>query len=443
MGRIKQLLGSANSLRHKLIMGGIGNSLIQASSRFIALLFGIILARTMGADGYGTYAWAMAMMATLMFLAEAGMPTLLIREVAAGEVRKDWPHMRGLVTRSIQVVLLAATTIAAIIAICVHYLGGDIDPTLRDTVLLTLILLPLIAVGNTILAVLQGLRHVVKSLAVSMVLRPLLALAAVGIMALMHYDGIVPQSAVSVQIGAGACTLALAFYLALKHLPPPFRSATPAYETRKWLTSSLSFIFIGGANLLNNQTDILLLGYFRPVDEVGIYRVATQGAALVVFGLQVVNGVIAPQFARMYAAKDMERLQRLVTVSARVALVVAGIFAGIFVLFGEPILSFIFGAEFAVGHKPLAILATGQLLNAAMGSVGFLLAMSGHEQIVARTLLATALLNIVLNSILIPVFGASGAAFATAVSIVAWNITLAIVVKKRININSTAFAMTG
>ncbi|MBA7669784.1 hypothetical protein ES703_77918 [subsurface metagenome] len=112
-----------------------------------------------------------------------------------------------------------------------------------------------------------------------------------------------------------------------------------------------------------------------------------------------------------------------------------------FIFAGGAIAGWVFGPEFTQSHTPLAILAVGQLVNAGMGSVGFLLNMTGHERDVARTLLITAGLNILLNLALIPPFGMAGAASATAVSLALWNFILYQLVKIRIGINSTAFVL--
>jgi O-antigen/teichoic acid export membrane protein len=47
------------------------------------------------------------------------------------------------------------------------------------------------------------------------------------------------------------------------------------YDTGSWLKSGPPFMLLGTMQLMNKQTDILMVGLFRSVGEVGIYRVAT------------------------------------------------------------------------------------------------------------------------------------------------------------------------
>jgi O-antigen/teichoic acid export membrane protein len=66
------------------------------------------------------------------------------------------------------------------------------------------------------------------------------------------------------------------------------------------------------------------------------------------------------------------------------------------------------------------------------------MSMTGHERISARILWQTALLNVLLNAVLIPLYGLVGAALASAVSLAIWNTMLYREVHRRLGINSTA-----
>jgi O-antigen/teichoic acid export membrane protein len=83
----------------------------------------------------------------------------------------------------------------------------------------------------------------------------------------------------------------------------------------------------------------------------------------------------------------------------------------------------------------------GQLGNAAFGSVGLLLNMTGNENQVARIVLQTALLNVVLNSLFTPFYGMSGAAIASTISILLWNALSFLRVRNSLGITSCALVI--
>jgi O-antigen/teichoic acid export membrane protein len=105
---------------------------------------------------------------------------------------------------------------------------------------------------------------------------------------------------------------------------------------------------------------------------------------------------------------------------------------------GGRVVRWIFGAEYVSASNPLAILVLGQLVNAAFGSVGFLLNMTGHERIAARVLWQTAALNIAISLTLIPGLGVLGAAIGNAVSLAVWNLLLHRQVNRQLGISSLA-----
>src|SRR5699024_7594138 len=157
---------------------------------------------------------------------------------------------------------------------------------------------------------------------------------------------------------------------------------------------------------------------------------------------QAMNQVLQPHFARLYEQGDMAKLQRLVTTSARAILALSLPPVLIFMLFGAELLDWVFGDPFRAGGVALAILAAGQLVNAGMGSVGMLLNMTGHERDTMRGIALAAAGNVFLNVILIPPFGVAGAAAASALTLLFWNLLLRSFVKKRLGLKLLAFGLS-
>jgi O-antigen/teichoic acid export membrane protein len=89
------------------------------------------------------------------------------------------------------------------------------------------------------------------------------------------------------------------------------------------------------------------------------------------------------------------------------------------------------------GYVALVILAAGQLFNVAIGPVGWLLVMTGHQGYAALVLAASTGLNVILNFLFIPKWGLEGAAVATTISTVLGNLFLAVIVYRRLGIHGT------
>jgi O-antigen/teichoic acid export membrane protein len=348
--------------------------------------------------------------------------------------------MSGILRRSRQVALVVSGGISVVGMVTVWWLSADLAPNQYHTIFLMLLLLPFISVNKNQLAALRGLDRVTAGLAIEMLLQPAVALLSVATLFLLSAQWRGPEYAMLCQASAVMVSILCVYVVLNRAQPCEMNETDPEYRTSRWLKSAVPFTLIGGAAIINSQTDILMLGWLRSAEEVGVYRVAVQGAVLVAFGLVALDAVLAPNFARLHTQKDIRRLQRLATLSSRAILLSALPFVLLFVFAGGKIAGWVFGDEFEISHFPLAVLALAQLVNASMGSVGYLLNMTGHEKDSANVLIGTAMLNVLLNAIMIPTFGFKGAAVATAISIVVWKVTLALMVKKRLGLNPTAFA---
>jgi len=431
---------TGTGLKSELARDGIGSLVLKAVYILLSFAITMTLARTLGADGYGVYAYVFALISLLSIPAEFGLPQLIVRETAKALAKQEWGVIQGVWrwAGKITAVLIVILVLGAGLAVVIF--GDRFSREQLVTLFWGLALVPLVALGDLRGAALRGLNRVIQGQLPEQALRPgfyiLLILGAAFVFSVGKFT---PSIAMSLQMLAAVFAFVIGAWLLWRATPLEVRQAKPVYESRRWFASTLPLAFISGMGLINSYTSIIMLGLFVTSSDIGIYRVADQMALLVSISLQAINMVVAPQFARLYAVGNKARLQRLATTNARAVLSLTLPVVVVFLLFGKPLLKFIFGAEFVLAYGPLSILAVGQLVNSAMGSVGFLLIMTGHEQDTARGVAVAAVGNIVLNLVLIPLWGTQGAALASAITMTVWNILLWLAVRRRLMINSMAF----
>ncbi len=87
----------------------------------------------------------------------------------------------------------------------------------------------------------------------------------------------------------------------------------------------------------------------------------------------------------------------------------------LFFFLGEWIVA-LFGGGFETAYLPMLILSGAYFLGSFFGAGPHILMMTGHEKISSNILVSTTLLNIVLNVVLITLYGVVGAALATFIS---------------------------
>lgn len=431
-------------LRGRLARGAVGSLALKVAQTLLSFASGVLLARLLGAEGYGVYAYVFSLVTLLALPAGFGLPNLVVRETSKALARSEWGLVQGMWRWAGRTTAATSLVLIVLAGGVVWVLAERFSGLQLATFAWGLVLAPLLALGNLRGAALRGLHRVVEGQLPEQVLRPgVFVLFLLGAAFLLPAEKVSPATAMALHALASGLAFAVGAWLLWRATPAEIRRAAPAYNGRRWLASTLPLAFISGMQLINQRTDILMLGLFTTAAEVGIYRVAVQASTFVSFGLQAMNMVVAPQFAHLHALGDTRRLQRVVTASARAILFLTLPAVLLFALYGKPLLKLVFGAEFAAAYTPLVILALGQLVNSAAGSVGFLLNMTGHERDTARGMAVAAGGNVVLNLILIPPLGVNGAALATASTLALWNLLLWRAVQHRLGINSMAFDFLG
>lgn len=438
--KIKGFRGSKKGLRYQLLRSGVGSIGIKLGHGMLAFFVSIILARTLGPEGFGNYSFVYALLMVLAIPAQSGLPQLVVRETAIAQARGEWSLMRGLWRWSTVVVYIVTLTLAVAMAIAVWIMGDRLSEQRILTLLVGLVLVPLLALGNLRGAALQGLRKVVLGQLANKVIIYVCLLFFLGAWAIFSSETLTPPRAMGLHVFAAVIAYIVGTILLRNARPAPLIEVQhSSYETRRWLKAVIPFALTAGFQLLNQYTDILMLGLFRNDAEVGIYQVVVTGASLVVFGLQAINMVVMPHFARIHTQGEHAQLQRLVTFSTRLTLLFALPTTFFYILWGDVLLKVIFGDTYAAGHPALSILCLGQLINAFTGSVGVLLNMTGNERETLRGVMIATGGNIFLNIMLIPPFGIAGAALATSCTLVIWNIILWRAVHCKLGIETMPF----
>jgi len=190
-----------------------------------------------------------------------------------------------------------------------------------------------------------------------------------------------------------------------------------------WAASTMS--------LTVQWSGILIAGALVSSTEIAYLSAAQRTAMLTSFVLMVVNMVVAPRYALLWKEDKIKEIQRLAKWSTRGMVILVIPVVAVMLAVPELIMG-LFGAEFVVAGNLLAIMAIGQFINVATGSVGFLLNMSGHERDFRRVTMFAGPMTIILSYFFIVQWGVLGAAIATAVGLSLQNIGALFMVRKRL-----------
>ena len=204
-------------------------------------------------------------------------------------------------------------------------------------------------------------------------------------------------------------------------------------STRNILHVSLPMLLSGSMLMITHWTNTLMLGMFRTEAEVGIFNVAAKISTSISFTLIAVTTIAAPKFAEFYGKKDYIGLEKFIQQSTKLIFWTSLPILLVIAFFPSFILG-IFGDEFKTGVFALLVLTIGQFISSISGSVGILLNMTGKHKVYQYIMIATTILNIILNLLIIPKYGINGAAIVTMISFAFWNLSSVIYIKYSLNI---------
>jgi len=303
-----------------------------------------------------------------------------------------------------------------------------------------LLLIPLVALSNLRGATLRGLEQIVRGQLPELVLRPGVFVLLLGSTIWFTSVSLDAASAMALHVFATATAFLVGMIMLFKAIPFQCRHATPVTEPGKWAISALPMALTEGMRYLQGHLMVLMLGWFATQTDIGLYRVAEQVGILVALPVSVLNIVVAPFLSRLHAEKDHFRLKKIVSYAS------TGMFFGalsiflVFALFGQSFLGLFFGAEFKPAYNTLLILCSGQLASSFFGPNATLLNMTHHERLVTRAFLVSLVLTASLGIGLVPGYGIIGAAIASTVGLLTWNILMWNYARRVLSINTSVIA---
>ena len=432
---------TADTLTARFARGGVGSFVVSGLAAVLAVLLQVFIARLLGVTEFGVYAYSLNLVNFLAMVGVLGFETSSLRFVASYKAASDWARFNGYVERTTLILLGWSILLAAGLSLGILFGLTSTRNGLERVLLVSLPLLPLLAVLKGVSAMLQGLQKVVIGQGIQGVLRPVLFAALLISLTATSRVRTSALSTMVVNVGVTSICLALALVVLRRSSPSQALHAGKTFETSNWVKVSLPLFVISISQTLLNSTDILLLGIMVGTTATGVYAVASQLATAVGFTIFAANGIVAPMIAETYAQKRSEDLERLIRVSSRSVLAVATPVLLALLVFGSQALG-AFGPSFKSGARALALLAVGQYSIVMFGSVGFLMTMTGREREASLVIVLCAVLNVALNLVLIPRYGLEGAATATMIATFARGMILSARVRSVMNVSPGLFSLT-
>ena len=445
-GAFTRLLASLGVEQRYILVNGAGVILARAGGAALIMLITVLVARALGAEDYGRFAFLLSVAFLAVLFGGLGLP------VAANRLLPRYRQRRrdgGAVETGGQflvlgvAVVLAGSLIATVIAVeAIRSLtpAADLLPFPMWAVALYVSATAMI---SFLAPSCRALDRPTTAALVDNIYPRLIILAGIG--ALVAAGRALTLDGVLVLWGiAGWGTVCIALAAVVRHpevVVAAGRRLRPR-QVRVWLSLSTTMMITPVFYFVLSETDILCLGFFSDPADVGLYNVARRLAELMQFAYVAVNTLLLPRIAAAHAARDTARMQAIVDTMNILVLIPASLVLVVLAGGGRSVLS-LFGPEFEGGWVVVLMLVVPRFIDLVLGPASEVLMMTGDQRRVARINIAAGLANLGLNLLLVPAWGALGAATATAVTMIGWKSVLYVLCRRRTDVQPSLVGRLG
>lgn len=373
----------------------------------------ILVARSLGVSNFGQLCFAISYVSLFLILSDLGLRDFTTTDVArnANDRSKVLEHASRVMFAK---VVLCVVTLFLMVAVAVC-LGYD-----RETVLVIVFM----SVSYLLISFVQLIR------------------SFFGGKELMHYEAIIASiegtilvavilSCAFLQVGllplvaawAGAMAFTTLLTLAIFLVKIGRPRLTLSFSSLTIVRQSFFFGLGPYMAVLYMNLDTVFIDFFFPKDQVGLYQAAFRLVFTSVFLASNFRRLLYPLVAKMFARKRSE-MDTLLGIYHKVAFAVCAPILLFFILFARQTIEFIYGAEYAGAAPVLQLLSLAFIISDLPPSWTVLPAI-GQARLAFAINATGALINCILNAILIPKYGILAGAWTSVATFAVVKILIA------------------
>ena len=423
------------SIKNRILGGGVWAFSGKVATVFSGLVINAILARLLTPGELGAYFLTVSLVWTASIVAQLGLHTTVVSLVAESMAT----HRQARAKQSIKLSLLLTLVGGLIVGSILAFGGGKwiADGVFHSHFMsqamgLVAVWVIIFTFQNLIAEIFRGFHDIRLATIYGGLSTSFLSMLMFG--ALWFYQGHSDfREIIILSVVAGLISIIFSSLItgrSLNQLPSNGNSIQVKDILRIswpiWITTLAFFVL--------SQVDLWILGLFGSHGEVAVYGAAMRLMVVVAMPLVIVNSVVPPIIAEMYAQNNIKILERILRTTATFAGLPAIIVFIVFIFWGDISMLLIFGDSYTVGSQVLVILSIGQVANVLAGSCGLTLMLTGHQTQVMIITIVSGIGTVVGALLLVRSFAGMGVASAAAVGMIVQNILLVLVTKRKVGV---------
>lgn len=391
----------------------------------------ILMARVLGKTNYGSVSIGISILLLTSTVGLLGLHVGVARYLPRCE---DAKNIWSVIYSAATAILPSSLLITAIIYLSADSLARYVfaDPSITPVLEMFALAIPFVALMKFTIGIAQGFQTTWPKFTMEMVSMPI-----------VRFGGII------VALGIGLGTVGVSFAYVLSYAVPaaiglyyltryaPITLSGFDYDSRhrELLEFSIPLMFSGLMAFVFSDIDTLMLGYLGDVGAVGVYNVIYPVSQLVIIGVTPLTFLFMPIMSNLHSDKMIAEMDRIFKILTKWMIIVSTPIFLVIVLFPDTIIRYVFGDVYLSGTLPLIVLSVGFFVHIIAGPSRTVLQSVYETRFIMWANLFTAIVNMMLNIILISRYGIMGAAIATSVAYGTLNILTASWLYHRVDIH--------
>ncbi|WP_434522785.1 flippase [Halorubrum sp. AS12] len=394
-----------------ILSGGILVSGSKIISITVGYLVQIAMARFLTESGYGQVILVLSIINMATFLANSGLDDGIMRKVPIYEDDND--KLSGVIWAALQIGFVSSILISLGLFVLSPIISDRIFdiPELSTLIRLAVISIPFTVLTGLTISISKGIGDAKPHAYVRQIARPVGRLLFIGGLVLLGF------ASVGAIIGH-AIAIITCFFLSVALIWDLLSNLNYHAKARykEILYFSIPLLAFQGVNFLNSNIDIYMVGYFLNSEDVGIYNVSLQIGNVLNSLISSIAFLLPPTMAKLDKKENYVRMIQIYRdITKYMVLVAIPIFILLF-LFTEPIVRLSFGSNYLSGTESVRIILLGSMVSFIFGLPIPSLIGVGRKYVVLYITILQVSVNSILNYLLVPTLGITGAAIGLAVS---------------------------
>lgn len=385
------------------------NALLTISASIFPLITFPYVSRILGPSGTGNVSFATSIVTYFSLFAQLGIPTYGIR--ATARVRDD----KKLLSKTVQEIFII-NVVMSIATYIVFFIVLNCVPQMNTDRLLFII------ISSTILFNAIGMDWLFKGLekytyiTFVSILFKFIALILMFIFIHQKSDYVI-YGAISIFAASASniCNFLNAHkYITLKPIG--------GYEFKQHLRPIGIFFAMSCATTIYTNLDTVMLGFMKDNVEVGYYNAAVKIKSVLLGIVTSLGTVLLPRASYYIENNEIDEFKRISGKAINFVVLISFPLALYFILFAKEGIYFLSGDAYTNAILPMQILMPTLIFIGLTNIMGIqMLIPLGKEKVVLHSEIAGAIVDLIINVILIPIMASAGAAIGTLVAeIVVW-----------------------